>query len=70
MNKTNFLAVLATLFAPQAQSPGRPISFLQLSKTSYFAPRRRHRLGWREEARKRTYRELAYRRRRNAHVPV
>jgi len=70
MNNTNFIALLATLFMQETQSPKRPISFLQPSKTSYCPPRRRERSGWREKARKRTYRELAYRRRRNAHVPA
>lgn len=69
MNKTNIIAMMAALFSPQTKSPKRPISFLQPAKTSYCPPRRRQCSGWREEARKRVYHELAYRRRRNAHAP-
>jgi len=67
MNKTNVMAAIAALLLPQTTTKTRPLSLIMPSSTrTVVRGFRRPKPGWRLEARKRAYRELAYRRRRNA----
>lgn len=69
MNKTNFMAAMVALLAPRGPEPVTT-SLLVMPTRAPVREFRRPRAGWREQRRKRVYRELAYRRRRNARLGV
>jgi len=65
-NKTNIMALIAAALLPQGSGSNYMSLITPTSTRNYVAGFRRPRPGWRLIARKRAYRELAYRRRRNA----